>query len=222
MSTASVMIESAACKVGLATPGNVPEQVAAFGLSALNRVYKWIWHQFPYREARLIDIAVPVEAMQATVALPSSLDAVRSVWAVDRALVPINEVTEMREGETWRMLSGTQPLRYVSLPDGVDGDGKPVRRIKLIPPFEADATLYVNGLRRFVELAADDEPLLTRADNAMFDYLVAEFFEFDDQQERAAAERTKAAQELEAAISWQEVIEDADHCATPGESFLDY
>ncbi len=222
MATASAMIEAAACKVGLATPGNVPEQVAAFGLGALNRVYRWVWQQFPFREARIIDLAVPVAAMEATVTMPAALDAVRSVWAVDRALVPIHETTEMREGATWRTLAGPQPLRYVSLPDGADPvTGGPVRRVKLIPPPGADITLYVNGLRRFAELAAGDEPLLERTHNALFDYLVAELYEFDDQDARAVAERAKAAQELEAAVNWQEAVEDADYSATPGASFME-
>lgn len=219
--TAIQMVEEAACKVGLAEPGKVPAQVAAYGLAALNRVYLWIWHQYPYREQRVIDLAVPVAATEATVSLPHTLDAVRSVFAVDRALYPIHETTEMRQGGAWRNLPASQPLRYVSLPDGLDGEGKTVRRIKLIPPFAADATLYVNGLRRFTELASGDEPALTRCANAVFDYLVAELFEFDDQQERANLERTKAAQELQAAVNWQETFEDTDQSATPQESFME-
>lgn len=221
MNTAQQMVEEAAVKVGLAVPGNVPTQVAAFGLTALNRVYRWVWHQFPYREQRIIDLAVPVTATEATLELPYEVDAVRSVYAVDHALYPIHETTEMRQGATWRDLPAAQPLRYVSLPDGTDDQSRTVRRIKLVPPSATDITLYVSGLRRFAELGADDSPLLERCYNAMFDYLVAEMYEFDDLHENADKERGKAKDELEAAIAWQETVEDTDANATPVDSFLE-
>lgn len=218
--TASEMIESAACKVGLAVPGRVPAQVSVYGLAALNRVYRWVWQQFPYREQRIIDLAVPVVATEAILVFPWELDVVRSVYLFDRALYPIHETTEMRQGSVWRSMPPGQPLRTVDLPDGTDGDGRAVRRVKLVPPSEFDATAYVSGLRRFTELAAGDTPLLTRCENVLFDYLAAEFFEFDDQQERADKERSKAGDELESAINWQETIEDTDTSATPTDSFM--
>jgi hypothetical protein len=166
-------------------------------------------------------VAVPVEALAEVVSMPYELDAVRSVYAFDRALYPIHETTECRQGEVWRNMPASQPLRTVSLPDGTDTDGHAVRRIKLVPAPAKEITLRVNGLRRFVELASGDTPILTRAENATFNYLVAELFEFNDDQERADKERSKAAQELSAAIEWQETIEDNDTSATPVESFMD-
>lgn len=182
---------------GVARYVKLPMPVRVYGVAALNRVYKWVWHQFPYREQRIIDLAVPVAALGATVTLPTELDAVRSIYAVDHALYPISEVTEMRQGE-WRKLAAGTPLRTVSLPDGVDANGKAVRRIKLVPPCAKDMTIYVNGLRRFEELGEAGTPILERCSNALFDYLVAELFEFDDQQERADKERGKAGDELKA------------------------
>lgn len=235
--TALQMVANAAVKVGLAearaadSTGAVqigagayvvlPLAVRAFGLAAVNRVYLWVWHQFPYREQRLVDVAVPVLATEATVSMPYNMDVIRSVWSVDRALYPISEVTECRQGATWLNLPDSQPLRFVNLPDGVDSESRTVRRIKLVPPSAQDITLYVNGLRRFVELAEGDAPLLTRTENALFDYVVAELFEFNDDQERADKERSKAAQELTAALEWQETIEETDTQATPLESFMD-
>jgi hypothetical protein len=175
--TASALIEKAAVKAGLAETGAVPAAIAAMGLSDFNRWYRFVWHRHPHRDLRLADETVAVAAGDGVVELPTTVDSIRVVRDGHGALLPLGDAAAADFADVFLGISGT-PNRYVTLPDGTDAEQKPVRRIQLVPAPASALTITVNGLRRYAALAADDDILLSRCEDALFYFVLAEFFPF--------------------------------------------
>jgi hypothetical protein len=93
------------------------------------------------------------------------------------------------------------------------------RRIRLLPIPSAAATYYFEGVRRFIPLVYDqDTVLLHKAENTVFDLLVAELYEMNSDggmYERGAVERNKATMKLEGALARENVQEQIDQRSFP-------
>ncbi len=223
---ASELIENAAVKAGLAEPGAVPSLISTLGLAALNRWYGYVWHRFPHRDIRIADATVTVPAGDGTVALPTAMDGVRSVRVAGGALLPLCEITEADLAALYTDASGT-PERYVNLADGtasatVGGVAVtvPVRRIRLAPAPASALTLHVNGLRRFVPLAASDAPLLPRCGDALFYFVLAEFYEFSEDAARRKQAAADAETHLACAVAYDSEVSAEDDTDIPVESLF--
>ena len=95
------------------------------------------------------------------------------------------------------------------------------RRIRPVPIPNADVTYYVEATRRFMALTSDNDTLLLpRCENAIFDMLVAELYDLNDQAERAAAERLKGAERMMAALNFEEQIDREDRRRFPAMSWF--
>lgn len=217
--TVSTLIEIAAVKAGLAEPGAVPAAIAAMGLSDFNRWYRHVWHRFPHRDIRIADEVVAVPAGDDVVALPTCIDGVRTVRDGSGALLPLGDATAADFAALFLGISGT-PSRYVTLPDGVDGDNKPVRRIQLVPAPASSLTLKVSGLRRYAALAAGDEILLSRCEDALFYFVLAEFFQFAGEVASRKESLADAEKHLANALAFETDSPEADSVNIPVDSLF--
>ena len=217
--TAASLVEKAGVKAGLCVAGAVPAALAAMGLADLNRWYRYVWNKYPHRDIRLAEADVEVSAGATAVALPTAVDGIFSMRGPNGALLPLSDAAAADASEIWLGASGT-PCRYLSLPDGVDGDSKPVRRIRLAPVPAAALTVSVIGLRRFAELAGGDSVLLTRCEDALYFYVLGELYRFlgDDANRKAAF--ADAVTHFEVAFACEDKAAETDNVMLPAESFL--
>jgi len=85
------------------------------------------------------------------------------------------------------------------------------RRVRLFPIPDADATLTVEGTRRFQPLVDDDEtPMLPKCVEPLFCLLVADLHEFQGGYEAATAERAKAGAALQLVLEHEQTVDDED------------
>ncbi len=215
--TAAALVEKAGVKAGLCMAGAVPDALAAMGLADLNRWYRHIWTKAAHREIELdaVDVAVPAGALE--VALPTVVDVIFSVRGPHGAILPISAAAAADAPGVWLDACGT-PTRFLLLPDGTDGDGKPVRRIRLCPAPAADLTVSVKGLRRFADLSGGDSILLTRFETALYFFVLGEMYRFvgDDAARKGAF--ADARENLKAAIESADRETERDNIQTPVES----
>lgn len=307
--TAGELIANAVQKSGLCNTvdpdsgeysiSRVPSDIKAFALSALNRVYEWVWRQYPHRDARIINMAVTIE--EAEVVLPDEVEAIRSLRISNQALFPLNEMVIADLGGFDQLGESAVPAHYVSLSNapvrvqpsaagavlldcnsdctvhirGKDANGVHVaedvsvssgvqassanqyseiisiskgktgtrltvtvgeveiasiapwaergefRRIRIVPEPSATVTAYIDALRRFEKIVSyNDTVLLPRCENAIYCYLMAELYEFDEQAEKASSERSKAGEELVIALKFDEGIDRADFRTYPAEGMF--
>lgn len=215
--TAAALVEKAGVKAGLCEAGSVPAALAAMGLADLNRWYLHIWTKAAHREIELdaVDVGVPAGAL--SVDLPTEVGVILSVRGPHGALLPLGGAAAADLSEVWLDACGT-PTRFLLLPDGTDGDGKPVRRIRLCPAPAADLTVSVKGLRRFADLSGGDEILLSRFEDALYFFVLGEMYRFagDDAARKGAF--ADARESLKAAIESADRETERDNIQTPVES----
>lgn len=90
------------------------------------------------------------------------------------------------------------------------------RRIRLVPVPTSAITLYVDGVRRFMPLTSDDDSvLLRRAESAIFEFLTAELYQYDDQEEKANISRQLAGEKLMLAKQYEAGIDGEDVAFAP-------
>lgn len=90
------------------------------------------------------------------------------------------------------------------------------RRIRLVPIPASAITLYVDGVRRFMPLTSDnDSVLLRRAESAIFEFLTAELYQYDDQEEKANISRQLAGEKLSVAKRYESGIDNEDVAFRP-------
>ena len=83
------------------------------------------------------------------------------------------------------------------------------RHIQVYPSPSSAQTLYFHGLRRFERLVSDNDSVrLKSAENAIFNLMVAELYEYAKRPDLAGGERMKAADELEIASNREEDEDD--------------
>lgn len=211
--TASQMIEDAAVGAGLATEGRVNDRLKSYGLKALNRVYPMVWDLYPINDNKFYGLSVPVEAGTEEVTLPADVDVIRGIRLGDRCLTAVDMVSECEKGWFWTAYKTCETVRYVGLPnDPTTGQ----RVIKLIPAPPKDATMLVHGIRRCIPLTADSTVLLPSARQVIFHYLVAEFYDFNEDRVAASDERKKANEYFKCLQNKEETLEQGTVCHTPG------
>ena len=215
---ASALIEKAAVKAGLCETGSVPTVLSTMGLSDLNRWYRFVWNKYPHRDSRLADVTVSVVTGDGVVDLPTAVDGIRVVRDGNGALLPLCDATAADFSDVFLLSSGT-PSRYVVLPDGVDSSTKPIRRIRLAPMPAAALTLTVSGVRRFAELAASDTVLLSRCEDALYFYVLAEMYRFAGDAVSMKEAFAAAASHLASALNFEDIAAENDTVQVPTESF---
>ena len=216
--TVSELIEKAAVKAGMAEPGAVPALLASMGLSDFNRWYRYVWQRYPHRDLRLADETVAVSAGDGIVALPTAVGSIRVVRDGHGALLPLGDATAADFADVFLGTTGT-PNRFVTLPDGVDADTKPVRRIQLVPAPASAMSITVNGLRRYAALAAGDTILLSRCEDALFYYVLAEFLQFAGDAAGRKDALADAEKHLANALNFEDQSPESDTVNIPVESF---
>ena len=212
------LIEKAAVKAGLAEPGAIPSSVAAMGLSDFNRWHRYVWQRYPHRDLRLADETVAVAAGNGVVELPTAIDSIRVVRDSHGALLPLGDAAAADFAAVFLGVTGT-PDRYITLPDGVDGDSKPVRRIQLVPAPASAVSITVNGLRRYAALAAGDTILLSRCEDALYFYVLGEMYRFAGDSASRKEAFADAEKHLSNALASEENAPEADTVQIPTESF---
>ncbi len=213
---ASVLIEKAAVRAALAVPGAVPALVAGIGLDALNRWYRLLWMSGVHRDTVVTRLAVAVPAGDGVVEIPTAIDGVRAVDGPCGPILPLGDVSESDFAAFW---SGPgMPVRYVALADSVDGESKPVSVIRLVPPPTQAVTIQVSGVKRFAALTAADAPLLCRYEDALFYYVLSEFYQYAGDEDGRKAALADAKAHRSAADDFETKVVATDEVNVPLES----
>lgn len=108
------LINQACTKTGQASADNVPNPLWDFCLGALNRLYEDIWNVYPFRDEKIVSLAVTGTSEE--LVFPQIVEAVRALWTVDNPLFPLNELIMVRMDPAVMAEEGT-PVRFFNLPD---------------------------------------------------------------------------------------------------------
>lgn len=97
------------------------------------------------------------------------------------------------------------------------------RRLRVYPIPEAETTLYMEAVRRWRPLVSQYDTIgLRHCQNALFQMLTAELYEYTGEPDKAAMERQKAAESLRVAMVRQEFQDQTDRrFALPAYSLFD-
>ncbi len=203
-----------------ADAGTVPATAAEIGLAILNRWYLYAWQRYPHRDIRIANATVEVAAGAVAVDLPAGMDAIRSVRVAGGALLPLSEVREADFAAIYADAPGT-PVAFVQLADGATADlpPLPVKRIRLAPVPVAPLTLHVNGLKRFVPLAAADVPLLPKFESALFYYVLSELCGYTKDAVQQKSALAQAIDHFENALNCETGGDACDDVCVPLQSF---
>ena len=203
-----------------AEAGTIPTTAADIGLAVLNRWYLYAWQRYPHRDIRIANAVVQVPAGAEAVSLPPEMDAIRSVRVAGGALLPLSEVREADFAAIYADAPGT-PVAHVQLADGATSDVPPlpVRRIRLAPLPVAPLTLHVNGLKRFVPLAAPDTPLLPKFEAALFYHVLSELCGYTKDAVQQKAALALAVEHFDNALACETGGDACDEVSLPLQSF---
>jgi len=214
--TVTTLVECAAVAAGLCEVGSVPDALKNMGLTFFNRWYRFCWHKYPHRDIRIAEASVAVPAGDGVVVLPTSMDGIRVVSDGVHALLPLDDSAAADFADLFVTASGV-PHRYVVLPDTVSGTD-PVRQIRLLPAPSSALTLYVNGLRRFVDLALTDAILLTRCVDALYFYVLGDFQRFQGNFEAKKDAFKDAKEHFDNAVKFEVGAAECDAVQLPTDS----
>lgn len=216
--TAAQIIEKAAVKASLAVPGTVSTLIAGLGLDTLNRWYRLCWNTCSHRNSLLTRQEISVVAGTGVVEIPTAIDGVRSVFGPNGPILPLGDVSES-DFSCLFQASGV-PARFVHQADSLDDDSKPVNVIRLIPSPSEALTITVSGFKRFVELAASDTPLLSQYADALYYYVLSEFYEYSGELELSKSALKSAGTHKAIAAGFETGVNASDDVSVPVESLI--
>jgi len=111
----SDIIATAVAKVGLAPADAVPTALYALALKFLNRVYEDVWGLYPFRDEKVVSLAVTID--ESEMVFPEYVEAVRSLRTADRGLLPLNEIFLSDTLPEVFDDTGANPTNFWNLPD---------------------------------------------------------------------------------------------------------
>lgn len=181
----SDIINYAVAKVGLAQEDAVPNALYNLCLKILNRVYEDIWNLYPFRDEKIVSLAVTLTASESTVTLPETVDAIRAARLSNLALFPVGEIMLSNFYPEAFSEEGLQPTHWINLPDvpvhtqpataslisikssSTSDTSGTVRIFGIVSGLETyedlslNGTTLVNSTASFSELLAISKPLTT-------------------------------------------------------------
>jgi len=111
----SDIIQTGVAKVGLAPYDAVPTSLYTLALTLLNKVYEDVWHLYPFRNEKVVSLAVTIDDSE--LVFPEYVEAVRSLRTTDRGLFPLNEIFLSENLPSIFDDTGADPTHFWNLPD---------------------------------------------------------------------------------------------------------
>ena len=114
---ATDLVKQAINKVGLAEQAAVPTVLFNWAWAALQRIYEDVWNSYPWRDTKLMQYVVSVDANSDDIVLPSEVDAITGMASTTETLFPLNEFLLVKNLPGWATESGAKAYQYFAMPD---------------------------------------------------------------------------------------------------------
>ena len=110
------VINQAVAKVGIGKPNEIDSDLYSLALGFLNRVYEEVWNIYPFRDERLVALAVTTTAGEDLV-MPEEVDQIRATRTSTLSIFPFNEVILNAFSPSAFRDTGDSPSHFFNLPD---------------------------------------------------------------------------------------------------------